>query len=152
MIRYEDVIDMNFFNIINDIISEKLYYMEGENIYGCDLASRIYGSDNTNGVFILGTEDAKRFIGEHFAVAADTVDYFEEMMGCEIYNPNPFKSPEAFTVYMEIYGVETQLNKSALVLDNWDEEITFTPEVIAQIKKEIGIPLEQLEPEKSKSL
>ena len=154
MARYEDVKDMNFFDIINDIISDFFDgFKDSEGISGCELVDVITDNvnegDNIISAFITGKENAWKFIGEHIDIASETFDFFGDTV-------NPFGNPEAYTLLMVNCGVDMLLCESDLITDNWTEKITLTPEVIAQIKKEICIPLEQikedfgipLEPEK----
>jgi len=128
-----------FMDIIRDSVSDRLDEMEGMTVVGADMASEVTMPDNMDGCFVIYTDAAKDFISHYFNEAGETFEYFKSVYGND-WNENPFEDPSKFTFFMEEYGVETLLNDIPVINDNWDEDIELTPEIIAQIKHEIGMP------------
>ena len=135
MIRYDDYKGMSFKEICKDQIMSWLNDHEGQCIYGSDIDSAIVESDHVDGTFVLGTESAKEFIKDFWEEASDTFKHWEENMGETL---NPFENPEAFTIYMEHYGVASLLNDCEFIQDNWDEDVALTPNIINQIQLELN--------------
>ncbi|MBQ3295513.1 MAG: hypothetical protein IJH00_03410 [Erysipelotrichaceae bacterium] len=130
---------MSFDEVIRDYISDKLDEFEGNTYYASDLASEITMEDNTNGTMFAYTQDARDFINDHPNQAAETYEYYREI-GMDI---NPFQDPDTYSFYMGYYGVDQMLNRSEYITRHWDEQITLTPDVIEQIKQDLGIEIEQ---------
>ena len=140
--QYTEEMRMNSFReMINDVISDKLDEMEGSTVYGSDLSSEITMEDNTNGTMFVYTQDARDCIIDHPEQAAATYDYFKDM-GIEI---NPYDNPDAYSFYMESYGVDKTLNESPYLQQHWNEEITLTKDVINRIKEDLGIDTQQVQ-------
>lgn len=134
--QYTEEMRMNSFReMINDVISDRLDEMEGLTFYGSDLSSEITMEDNVNGTMFVYTQDARDFINDHPEQAAETYDYFNSM-GIDI---NPYENPDAYSFYMESYGVDQVLNESLYLQQHRNEEITLTRDVINQIKDDLGI-------------
>ena len=130
---------MSFKETINDVISDKLDEMEGSSVYGSDLSSEISMEDNINGTMFVYTQDARDFINDHPEQAAETFEYFKDM-GISI---NPYENPDTYSFYMESYGVDQVISSSNYIQQHWSESITLTPEVIKQIKEDLGIETQQ---------
>ncbi len=130
---------MSFDEIIRDHISDKFDELEGGTYYASDLSSEITMEDNINGTMFVSTQDARDFIYDHPEEAAETYDYFKDM-GIDI---NPFENPNTYSFYMESYGTDQMLNRSEYLSRHWDEQITLTPDVINQIKQDLGIEIDQ---------
>ena len=134
--QYTEEMRMNSFReMINDVISDRLDEMEGLTFYGSDLSSEITMEDNVNGTMFVYTQDARDFINDNPEQAAETYDYFNSM-GIDI---NPYENPDAYSFYMESYGVDQVLNESLYLQQHRNEEITLTRDVINQIKDDLGI-------------
>ena len=140
--QYTEEMRMNSFReMINDVISDKLDEMEGSTVYGSDLSSEITMEDNVNGTMFVYTQDARDFINDHPEQAAETYDYFKDM-GTDV---NPYENPDAYSFYMESYGVDKTLSESQYLQQHWNEEITLTKDVINQIKEDLGIETQQVQ-------
>ncbi len=130
---------MSFDEVIRDYISDKLDELEGNTYYTSDLASEITMEDNTNGTMFVYTHDARDFINDHPDQAAQAYEYYKEI-GMDI---NPFQDPDTYSFYMGYYGVDQMLNRSEYIIKHWDEQIILTPNVIDQIRQDLGIEIEQ---------
>lgn len=129
----------SFNDIMKDVIFDFLDDQEGQSFYGADLASEITMSDNTDGAFVLYTENAKNFIKEFWDEANETYEDCVFNFGSDYAGKlNPFGNPEEYTFFMEDFGVRRIINEVEVINDNWNDEIELTPEMIDCIKKQIN--------------
>ena len=139
----------SFMDIIRDCVADRLDEMEGMRVYGCDLTSEITMPDNMDGCFVIYTEAAKEFIKAYWDEAAETFEQNKADFGSD-WNENPFDNACRYTFFMEDYGVRNLLEKSELIDQMWNDEIELTPEIICQIKKEIGVYPEVIEKDQAR--
>lgn len=116
---------------IRNFIVDNLPNYEGQEVYGCDLASHITDAINIDGSATCSAYLAKQYIREWWDEAADCYEYEKSEYGEVLHNP--FEEPEAFHVCMIIHGVEMILTGCEIVDTAWDELITLTEEVITKI-------------------
>ena len=134
--QYTEEMRMSSFKeTINGIISDKLDEMEGSTVHGADLSNEITMEDNVNGTMFVSSQNARDFINDHPEQAAETYEYFKDM-GMDI---NPYANPDAYSFYMESYGVDQAISSSSYIQQHWNEEIALTRDVISQIKEDLGI-------------
>jgi len=119
---------------INDFINDRLSDYEGVDLYACDLAYTLTEGINMDGTATYSTYLAKEYIKLWFDEASEYYEYEISNFGKNLHNP--FESPEAFMVCMIIYGVESKLQESDYLNENWNDKITLTSKVIDIIKNE----------------
>lgn len=124
---------MSFNEDIHDFIEDRLNEYEGEKFYGADLADELTDNENQDGCWILYTDKAIDYIFENRWAASSTFTYFKDELSMAI---NPFEDPEKYTYFMLYYGVREIVSDLPYVQAHWDEEITLTKDVIAQIIEE----------------
>lgn len=121
--------------IVEDMV-ERLDNVEGLEGYPCDLAFLLYEEDNHNGV-ITGYSrfsDAKKWIIDFWDDLQYEVDEYRDNF---LDYPNPFENECAFMVIIVINAAGRLIGDSAWIDEHWNDEMTYTKEVIKQIKKEL---------------
>lgn len=109
---------------------------EGLTDYACEIGWRITQGPNADGTLTFSRAAALDYLREWWAEAADYFDYEKNEFGSDGIH-NPFDDAEGYMVCMVINKVNEILSQVSIISDNWDEEITLTPENIAIIKNEI---------------
>lgn len=119
---------------VYDHIYVRLWDFEGFDTYPCDLTHELTLNENYNGCWIGDQKTALEFICNNPWQASETFDYCQDLD----MRVNPFDNPAAYTFYMLYYGVDKLLSESEYLTENWNEQITLTPDVIETITKEIN--------------
>lgn len=119
-----------FENEIIEFIKDTAENYDTIDICGCDVAMYLTEDINNLGYYFLDEEKNKNFIRHYFEDAGETFNYFRDNFDMII---NPFDNPSTFVVYMIIYGVETFVNNSDYIYENWDKIFTLAPNVVKEI-------------------
>lgn len=121
--------------IVEDMI-ERLDSVEDLGGYPCDLAYLLYEEDNYNGVIggYIYYQDAKDWINTYWDELKDEMEDYEFNFG---EYPNPFENECAFMVKIVINAASRLITESEWVRENWNEEVTYTKEIVEQIKAEL---------------
>lgn len=121
--------------IVEDMI-ERLDNVYGLDGYPCDLAFSLYDEDNHNGVisgysqFSGAKEWIKTFWDELQYEAEDYKFNFGEYL-------NPFENECTFMVCIVLNAAGRLIAESEYIDEHWNDEVTYTKEVIEQIKSEL---------------
>lgn len=131
--------DADFKSWLEEMISEALdeYKDYPSDVYGCDLAYKLFEGENVNGSVTCSTYEAREFIKEHWDAAGDYHEYMKDNFG-EI-TQNPFDNPEAFQVGMLLEGAQQLLSDSVFVEENWNDSMELNACTIAFIKDDLGL-------------
>jgi hypothetical protein len=119
--------------IITETI-ENLKELEGLEVYGADLAYKIFESANVDGSYTYSTYKAKQWIKSYFDELGEIV---EELKNNGLDAPNPFDEPEKFHVVILLEGASYLIGQCQTVNEFWDEEKTLTKKIINKICKEL---------------
>lgn len=121
--------------VIEDMIN-RLDGVEDLEGYVADLSFLLYEEDNYSGVIdgYMYYEDAKEWIRTFWDDLRDEVENFFINSGEQL---NPFDNECAFMVNVIINAASRLISKSAWVNKHWDEEVTYTEDIIKQIKTEL---------------
>jgi len=125
-----------FKNWLFEMISDALEDYEDVEIYGCDLALKLFEGQNANGSVSCSSYEAKEFIREYWDDAGEIIDDWKSNTGESI---NPFENPESFQVIMLLEGARDILSQSSFIDEHWNDEFELTGDVIKTIKTDIGI-------------
>ena len=140
MMYSNEVKNTNFWDLMRDVLFDRLDEYEGVSFYGADMATELCMNDNNDGCFVIDIEGAKSFIGDNWDISADVVQDYKDNYGEALPEKlDPFSSPCAFTYLMEEYAFRELLSNVTLIDDNWNDEIELTEKNIDQIKKQINI-------------
>lgn len=121
--------------IVEDMI-ERLDSVEDLGGYPCDLAYLLYEEDNYNGV-ITGYayfSDAKEWINTFWEELKEEMEDYQFNFG---EYPNPFENECAFMVKIVLNAASRLITNSEWVNEHWNEEVTYTKEIVEQIKAEL---------------
>ena len=113
---------------------EHLEDLEGQEVYGCDLAFTLFESENNAGSYTCNAYEAGRWIKEYWDELGEVVEDYEFNYG-EL-PVNPFISTEAFQVQIILFLASRLVGESTFIEVNWNEEIELTEEAIEQIISE----------------
>ena len=119
--------------IIEEMI-EHLQEMEGQVVYGCDLAFKLFENENVNGSYTCSSYEASKWIKDNWFDLCEVVEEYEYEFG--EYPDNCWINPERFQVQIILYMASSLVAKSDYINKHWNEEIEFTKEVIYIIAKE----------------
>ena len=121
--------------IVEDVI-ERLDNIEDLGGYVCDLAYLLYEEDNYNGVVTCYAyySDAREWINTYWNELKDEMEDYEFNFG---EYPNPFENECAFMVKIVLNAASRLINESEWVQKHWNEEVTYTKEIVEQIKAEL---------------
>lgn len=121
--------------IVEDMIN-RLDVVEGLEGYPGDLAFLLYEEDNYNGVITnyAYKEDVDEWIHTYWDDLGEAVEEYEFGCGESL---NPFSERYKFMVCIVITMASRLIGKSEYVNEHWNDEITYTAEIIEQIKKEL---------------
>lgn len=113
---------------------EHLEEMEGQVVYGYDLASILFKSENIDGSFTCSAHKSREWIDEYWDYLGEVVDDYEFNYGDVPINP--LVNEEAFQLQIINFLAYKLVVESTFVEVNWDEEIELTEETIEQIVSE----------------
>nr|DAE83099.1 MAG TPA: hypothetical protein [Caudoviricetes sp.] len=121
--------------ILENMIN-RLESVEGLGGYVCDLAYLLYEEDNYSGVIANYSRynDAKEWIITFWDELDEEVEEYKSNFG---EYPNPFENECAFMVRIVLNAAYRLIPESKWIWDNWDENVTYTKEIIEQIEKEL---------------
>ena len=124
--------------IVEDMIErlDEIEDLDGYEGYVCDLSYFLYEDDNHNGV-ITGYayyDEAKEWINQFWGELKDEMEDYEFNFG---EYPNPFENECAFMVKIILNAAGRLLFESEWIQENWNEEVTYTKEIIEKIKAEL---------------
>lgn len=124
----------NVSEIIKNAIIEKLNDYKGITIYACDLAYKLFETENCNGSVHCSRYKATEFIKVNFDAFGQLVEYYEENMDMVL---NPFLYPEKSEVIMYIEGASSMLSQCQIIEKNWNEEIELNGITIKKLTKQL---------------
>ena len=113
---------------------EHLEEMEGQVVYGCDLAFKLFEYENYVGSYTCNSYSSNQWIREYWDFLGEEVEEYKYMIG-ESPN-NCFDNPEVFQIQIILSMASRLVSNSDFVEDNWNEEIEFTADVIKKIVSE----------------
>lgn len=124
-------------DIIERIIN-KLYDYEGEKIYSCDLAYKLFEGENIDESFTYNTYEAKEWIKNNFDDIGEVWEELKFQFGDDfLSNYNLFDNPEKFMTLIIIEASSYIISKCKLIDDKWDDEITLNKKTITTLEKQL---------------
>lgn len=126
--------------IVEDMI-DRLDNMEDMGGHVSDIAFYLYEEDNYNGVIgsYIYYQDAKDWINKFWDELKKEVEEYKIDVG---EYPNPFENECAFMVKIVLNAAGRLIYESTWVRENWNEEVTYTADVLKQIKEELKKAIE----------
>lgn len=121
-------------NLVKDLIKNRLYDYKDEKEYGCDLADKLFESENCDGSFTYNTNKSKDYINQYWEEYNNLYDEWLENTGVSY---NPIENPEKFVVLMLLLQAERILGNNKFIQDNWNDEIILNAKNIDKIIKDI---------------
>jgi len=121
--------------IITETI-DNLKELEGLEVYGADLAYKIFERANVDGSYTYSTYKAQQWIKSYFDELGEVVDNIEMNLGKDSI-PNVFDNPEGFQVVILLEGASYLIGQCKTVEEFWNEEKTLTKRLINKICKEL---------------
>lgn len=119
--------------VMNEMV-EHLEDLEGQVVYGCDLAFTLFESENIDGSFTCSAHKSREWINEYWDYLGEVVEDYEFNYG-EL-PVNPLVNEEAFQLQIIIFLASRLVCESTFIEVNWNEEIELTEETIEQIVSE----------------
>ena len=119
--------------VLNEMIKH-LQEMEGQVVYGCDLAFKLFENANCTGSYTCNAYESREWIREYWHDLGEVVEDYEDNYG-EL-PVNPFNNEEVFQVQIILHLASNLTNYSDFVEWHWNEEIELTKEVIKTIVSE----------------
>ena len=113
---------------------EHLQEMEGQVVYGCDLAFKMFENENVTGSYTCNAYSSQKWVKEYWDYLGEVVEDYEFNYG-EV-PVNPFANVEVFQVQIILHMASSLVTKSTFIEVNWNEEIELTEETIEQIISE----------------
>ena len=113
---------------------EHLEDLEGQVVYGCDLAFTLFESENNTGSYTCNAYEAGKWIKEYWDYLGEVVEDYEFNYGQ--LPVNPFANKETFQLQIIIFLASRLADESTFIEVNWNEEIELTEETIEQIVSE----------------
>ena len=113
---------------------EHLEDLEGQVVYGCDLAFKMFENENVNGSYTCNAYEAGKWVKEYWEELGEIVEDYEFEYG-EL-PTNPFVNREVFQLQIIIFLASRLVGESTFIEVNWNEEIELTEEAIEQIISE----------------
>ena len=105
--------------------------MEGQTVYGCDLAFQLFDSENCTGSYTCNAFESKEWIKEYWDNLSKEVEDYEFNYG-EL-PVNCFENPEVFQVQIILNMASRLVSNSDFVEDNWSNEIELEDITIEKI-------------------
>ena len=119
--------------VMNEMV-EHLEEMEGQVVYGCDLAFTLFESENNTGSYTCNAYSSSQWIKEYWDYLGEVVEDYEFNYG-EL-PVNPLVNEEAFQLQIIIFLASRLVCESTFIEVNWNDEIELTEETIKQIVSE----------------
>ena len=119
--------------VIGEMI-EHLQKMEGQVVYGCDLAFKMFENENVTGSYTCSSYSSNQWIKEYWDELSEVVEDYEFNYG-EL-PTNPFKNSEVFQMQIILHMASSLVAKSDYIEENWNEEIEMTSDIIEKIVAE----------------
>ena len=115
-------------------MAEHLENLEGQVVYGCALAFRLFESKNNTGSYTCNAYASRKWIKEYWDELGEVVEDYEFNYG-EL-PVNPFKNAEVFQIQIILHIASSLVAESDYIEEHWDEEIELTADVIKTIVSE----------------
>ena len=130
----------SFVEYCKDYIIDSLPDFEDEEVYGCDLCSKLTESDNVNGSMTYSTYKAQQYIKEWWDDCAEFYEFADMEFGSDYVSKslNVFANPEAFMLVMVMEGIGYLLSRVSIVDENWNDEFILDKEAIDTIIDEVS--------------
>ena len=119
--------------VIGEMI-EHLQKMEGQVVYGCDLAFKMFENGNVTGSYTCSSYSSNQWIKEYWDELSEVVEDYEFNYG-EL-PTNPFKNSEVFQMQIILHMASSLVAESDYIEENWNEEIEMTSDIIEKIVAE----------------
>lgn len=119
------------------VMQEMMWHLEdleGQVVYGCSLAFRLFESENNTGSYTCSAYKAGRWIKEYWDYLGEVVEDYKFNYG-EL-PVNPLVNEETFQLQIIIFLASRLVCESTFIEVNWNEEIELTEETIKQIVSE----------------
>lgn len=110
---------------------------EDTEIYACDVAYKIFESENANGSYTCSTYEAKEWIKQYWDDIGEITEEIKSEYGTADFIPNIFDEPEKFQVIIVLEGANFILGQSDFISKHWNDKITLTKANIKKILKGI---------------
>ena len=108
--------------------------LEGQVVYGCDLAFTLFENENATGSYTCDAFSSNQWIKEYWDELGEVVEDYEFNYG-EV-PTNPFKNSEVFQMQIILHMASSLVTESDYIEEHWDEEIELTSEIIEKIVAE----------------
>ena len=119
--------------IFNEM-SKHLQEMEGQVVYGCDLAFKLFENENCTGSYTCNAYESRQWIKEYWDYLGEVVEDYKFNYG-EL-PVNPFDNEEVFQVQIILHMASSLVTESDYIEEHWDEEIELTEDIIEKIVSE----------------
>lgn len=137
--------DTEFKKYITEYIIDRLDFLEGRSIYGCDLASSIYEADNVNGSITCRTAESRENLEQREDYFRNALGYMETSFGskealrmAKAY----FDNPETAECLMVFSYVDSVINlflgrHKYMGKDIWNAKVYIDKKFISWIKRNL---------------
>ena len=122
-------LDTNIYKWASEFIYNAMEDWIGISCYACEIGYEITGEEKKKELY---KRDPIKFIMEHFREAGEELRYQKEELCSEI---NVFESPDAFVECWLEHAVEAVLSGIPFIIDNWNNIIEITEDMVNEIKK-----------------
>ena len=113
---------------------EHLEDLEGQVVYGCDLAFTLFENENINGSYTCNAYASRQWIKRYWDELCGIIEDYEVDYG-EL-PVNPFVNAEAFQVQIILHMASRLVGESDYIEEHWDNDIELTADVIKTIVSE----------------
>ena len=124
-------------DLVKDLIEERLYQYENQDVYCCDLAYQLFEGENIDGSFTYSTYWSKELVKKYWDDLNEVYDNYIWNVGTEN-SINVLDEPEKFIVVMLLEQAQTTLSKLDFIDKNWNDEITLNKKNIETIISQLG--------------
>lgn len=107
-----------------------------DSVYACDLAYKLFESENTDGVYFCDNWRAKHWLSEHFNDLSEIIEELQSQFDKDFCNKimlDFFNNPDCFIVVIVLEVASYLLGQCKYINENWDDEIILTNDVIDTI-------------------
>lgn len=126
----------NLFNEVAEDFAEHLEFFEGVNVYGCDLAFKIFEDYNASGSATRNAYAAREWIAENMHELGNVVEAMRDGWAYEA-GADIFNNPEKFQVCVYLWIASELCGELETVSEFWNDETELTAELIEKIRAEI---------------